>query len=46
MEAAKGAAKAKGGVSFGFKLGSPQPGPGEQNMPAGVQGTVVFSYVF
>ena len=36
----------KGGATFGFKLGSPDPGPGQQGMPGGVQGTVVFTYVF
>jgi len=46
VEAANGVAKAKGGVSFGFKIGSPEPGPGDQGMPRGVQGTIVFSYVF
>jgi hypothetical protein len=46
VEAAKGVAKAKGGVSFGFKVGSPDPMPGQQGIPPGVQGTIVFSYVF
>ena len=46
VEAAKGVAKAKGGVSFGFKIGSPDPFPGQQGIPPGVQGTIVFSYVF
>jgi len=48
VEAASGIAKAgkKGGPSFGFKVGSPEPGPGEQSIPGGVQGTVVFTYVF
>jgi hypothetical protein len=48
VEAANGLAKAdkKGGPSFGFKLGSPEPGPGEQGMPKGVQGTLVFTYRF
>ena len=46
VEAAKGVAKAKGGVSFGFKVGSPDPMPGQQGTPPGVQGTIVFSYVF
>ena len=27
-------------------LGSPEPGPGEQGMPKGVQGTLVFTYRF
>lgn len=36
----------KGGASFGFKLGIPEPGPGEQGIPRGVQGSVVFTYVF
>lgn len=46
VDAAKGVAKAKGGVSFGFKVGSPDPLPGQQGIPPGVQGTIVFSYVF
>lgn len=48
VEAASGIAKAskKGGASFGFKVGSPTPGPGEQGIPGGVQGTIVFTYVF
>src|ERR1043165_1338889 len=46
VDAAKGIAKAKGGVSFGFKVGSPDPLPGQQGIPPGVQGTIVFSYVF
>jgi hypothetical protein len=48
VTAASGIAKAskKGGASFGFSLGSPTPGPGEQGMPGGIQGTIVFTYVF
>lgn len=48
VEAARGIAGAsdKGGPSFGFKVGSPQPGPGEQGIPNGVEGSVVFTYVF
>jgi hypothetical protein len=48
VEAASGIANAskKGGSSFGFKLTSPEPGPGEQGIPRGVQGSVVFTYVF
>ena len=48
VDAVRGIANAdkKGGASFGFKLGSPEPGPGEQGMPRGVQGSVVFTYVF
>jgi len=48
VEAASGIARAnkKGGPSFGFALGSPQPGTGEQGMPSGVQGSLVFTYVF
>lgn len=48
VDAVSGIAKAnsKGGPSFGFKFGSPEPAPGEANMPRGVQGTVVFTYVF
>ncbi len=48
VEAVSGIAKANkgGGASFGFKLGSPDAMPGEQGMPGGVQGSVVFTYVF
>ena len=48
VEAVSGIADAprKGGTSFGFKLGSPDPGPGEQGIPRGVQGSVVFTWVF
>jgi hypothetical protein len=48
VKAARGIAEAnkKGGMSFGFKLGSPEPGPGEQGIPKGVQGTAVFTYWF
>jgi hypothetical protein len=47
VEAASGIAKApKKGPSFGFKFGSPEPGPGEQGIPRGVQGSVVFTWVF
>jgi hypothetical protein len=48
IDAARGIAEAgkKGGPSFGFKVGSPQPLPGEQGIPPGVQGSVVFTYVF
>jgi hypothetical protein len=48
VDAVSGIADApkKGGASFGFKLGSPDPGPGEQGMPRGLQGSLVFTYVF
>lgn len=48
VEAASGIAQAskKGGPSFGCKFGSPQPGLGEQGMPSGVEGSIVFTYVF
>jgi hypothetical protein len=48
VDAASGIANAspKGGSSFGFRLSSPEPGPGEQGIPQGVQGSVVFTYVF
>jgi hypothetical protein len=48
VEAASGIANVskKGGPSFGFKIGSPNPGPGEQGIPAGVEGSVVFTWVF
>jgi hypothetical protein len=48
VEAVSGIAQSnqKGGPTFGFKLGSPDPMPGENSMPKGVQGTVVFTYVF
>jgi len=48
VDAVSGIANApkKGGASFGFKLGSPDPGPGQQGIPGGVQGSFVFTYVF
>ena len=48
VEAVGGIANAskKGGPSFGFKMGSPDPMPGEQGMPGGIQGQIVFTYVF
>ena len=48
VDAVSGIAKAprKGGASFGFKLGSPDPGPGQQGMPGGFQAMAVFTYVF
>ncbi len=48
VEAVSGIAKAnpKGGTSFGFKFGSPDPLPGQQGIPGGVQGQVVWTYVF
>jgi hypothetical protein len=33
-----------GGVSFGFKIGSPDPVANQEGMPKGYQGTVVFTY--
>jgi hypothetical protein len=47
-EAASGIAAGPkdGGISFGFKVGSPQPGPGQQGIPGGVEGSVVFTWVF
>ncbi len=35
-----------GGYSFGVKIGSPDPLPGQQGMPGGYQGTIVFTYTF
>lgn len=48
VEAASGipSAERRSGKSFGFSLGSPEPGPGEQGIPRGVQGTIVFTYWF
>jgi len=48
VEAVSGIAKAnkKGGASFGFKIGSPDPMPGQQGIPGGVQGQLVFTYTF
>lgn len=48
VDALGGIAKAspKGGASFGFQFGSPPAGPGEQGIPGGVQGTIVFTYRF
>jgi hypothetical protein len=48
VETVSGIAKEnrEGGPSFGFKLGSPEPTPGMPGIPSGVQGSVVFTYVF
>ena len=48
VDAVSGLANAekKGGPSFGLKFGSPEPMPGEDKMPKGIQGSVVFTYVF
>ena len=46
VEALSGIAKANKGPSFGFKLSSPEAMPGLQGMPAGVQGMLVFTWVF
>jgi len=48
IDALGGIAKAnpKGGPSFGIQFGSPPAGPGEQGIPGGVQGTIVFTYRF
>jgi len=35
-----------GGISFGFKIGSPDPLPGQQGMPGGVVAEAVFTWVF
>ena len=36
---------AKPGVSFGFKIGSPTPMPGQQGMPGGVEGMFTITWV-
>ena len=36
----------KSGHSFGFKLGSPPAGPGQQGIPPGIQGTFNFTWWF
>jgi hypothetical protein len=47
VEALSGIAKApKTGMSFGFKIGSPDPLPGQEGMQPGVQGEVVLTWVF
>lgn len=48
VEAARGIAEAnkQGGPSFGFTLGSLQPGPGEPGRLSGIEGSIVFTYVF
>ena len=48
VDAVSGIADApkKGGASFGFKIGSPDPGPGDTGIPRGDQGSIVFTYVF
>jgi len=40
-------AEKKGGMSFGLKFGSPDPGPGDQGkMPGGIQGQVTITWWF
>lgn len=46
LDAVSGIKNAKKGPSFGFKLGSPPAMPGQQGIPPGVQGSVVFTWVF
>jgi hypothetical protein len=48
VEAASGIAAAEkaGGMSFGFKLGSPDPLPGQQGMSPGVQGQATITWWF
>jgi hypothetical protein len=46
VDAVSGIGGAKTGMSFGFKLGSPDPMPGQQGMPPGVQGSFVVTWVF
>jgi hypothetical protein len=48
VEAASGIAKAdrKGGMSFGFKVGSPSPLPGQTGMPPGFETFFVVIYWF
>jgi len=45
FDAVGGISDAKPGVSFGFKIGSPTPMPGQQGMPGGVQGMFVITWV-
>ena len=47
VEAAQGIAKApSSGVSFGFKIGSPDPLPGSSGMPGGVQVSATLTWFF
>ena len=46
VDAAQGIYNAKRGFSFGFNLENAPAFPGQQGMPSGVQGGLVFSYVF
>jgi hypothetical protein len=48
VEAVKGIAKApaKGGVSVGISVGSPEPLPGETGIPRGVQGQITLTLRF
>ena len=45
VDAVSGIKDAKAGVHFGFKIGSPSPGPGQQGIPGGVQGMFVITWV-
>lgn len=48
VDATRAASKArpKGGVGFGFKIGSPPPVPGGTERPAGVQGVIFLRLTF
>ena len=48
VDAVSGIASApkKGGWSFGFKVGSPDPMPGDKGMPKGVEGSFVIAWIF
>lgn len=45
MSLAKNAgASSRGGFEVGFKIGSPPPGPGQDGIPKGYEGSIVFTY--
>lgn len=44
MSLAKNANASKGGFEVGFKIGSPPPGPGQEGIPKGYEGSIVFTY--
>ena len=48
VDAVSGIASApkKGGWSLGFKVGSPDPMPGDKGMPKGVEGSFVVTWIF
>ncbi|MBS1834863.1 MAG: hypothetical protein JST65_19240 [Acidobacteria bacterium] len=44
MRLEKNARSSKGGFDVGFKIGSPPPGPNQDGIPKGYEGSIVFTY--